>query len=392
MTSPRDHRKLLIVSWYGTRGADAGEKVRLLNLVNSLQSHHNVQLVAFDDDESVADGEVRPPKPLRKRYRVSRMSYALALISGQSLEAWILSFNPIRRYWMKRLIERTQPDVIICNQPYSFHLIPRSWRARVIVDTHNVNSARLSRIAKTQRSGLLRFAVGMQSRACRRDEEAIVQQAGQIWVVSEMDLKNLPLLGQSKIFIVPNGANFEPRGVSDSSTVSAGLDLVFFGKLDYSANVDAVERTVSWLKDASGSWRSLRLVGSGDPDAVGQIISGDPRFILTGRVEKPSDAFRGASALIALHRQGGGSRLKIVEATASGLPIIATSVAAEGIPLNPFKDYFRVETSAELASLLAAWNPREADDRAKSAKSRLREFDWALIGQRAAELVTRLDC
>ena len=47
-------------------------------------------------------------------------------------------------------------------------------------------------------------------------------------------------------------------------------------------------------------------------------------------------------------RIGGGSRLKIIEAAANGLPVASTLVGAEGLNLRPEKDYFAAETINEM--------------------------------------------
>jgi glycosyltransferase involved in cell wall biosynthesis len=82
---------------------------------------------------------------------------------------------------------------------------------------------------------------------------------------------------------------------------------------------------------------------------------------------------------------GGGSRLKILEALATGLPVVSTSVGAEGLRLQAGRDLVVGDTPEELArSLLDSMRDPEL---AKSQADRgrrivLQEYDWDVLADR----------
>ena len=94
--------------------------------------------------------------------------------------------------------------------------------------------------------------------------------------------------------------------------------------------------------------------------------------------------FLGESGVMAVPlRIGGGSRLKILEAIASGLPVIASSVAAEGLRLQPGLDYAQVEEDRMADALVQAIRA-PADMQAMAEHGRrivLDTYDWAVLAK-----------
>jgi glycosyltransferase involved in cell wall biosynthesis len=84
-------------------------------------------------------------------------------------------------------------------------------------------------------------------------------------------------------------------------------------------------------------------------------------------------------------RIGGGSRLKILEAAASGLPVISTSVGAEGLELVPGEHYLAADEPELMSDALLSWiqNPQPA--RAMAERSRafvVDRYDWCRLAER----------
>ena len=110
--------------------------------------------------------------------------------------------------------------------------------------------------------------------------------------------------------------------------------------MDYNANVDAV------TSFAQRIWPILRqrfpdlqlwIVGANPPPAVVQIgkLEG---VTVTGTVPDVRPYYRDALAAIVPLRTGGGTRLKILEAMAAGVPVVSTPLGAEGLPVTPGKN------------------------------------------------------
>ncbi len=127
-----------------------------------------------------------------------------------------------------------------------------------------------------------------------------------------------------------------------------------------------------------------------DPPADLLALNGTPGIEVTGGVPDVKPYLLRASLLAVPLDAGGGTRLKILEAFAAGLPVVSTAVGAEGIDAQPGTHFALAERPAfadATAALLA--------DRAEGVRmaERARElahaaYDWRRIGRRMAEVVT----
>jgi glycosyltransferase involved in cell wall biosynthesis len=106
--------------------------------------------------------------------------------------------------------------------------------------------------------------------------------------------------------------------------------------MEYHPNLTAVRyfRLDIWprLRDR---WPRLvwRLVGK-NPSAVQRFTRGDPRIEVVGPVQDAvCELARSRVAVVPL-LSGSGTRLKILEAWAAGVPVVSTTLGAEGLPVR----------------------------------------------------------
>jgi glycosyltransferase involved in cell wall biosynthesis len=92
-------------------------------------------------------------------------------------------------------------------------------------------------------------------------------------------------------------------------------------------------------------------------------------------------------------RIGGGSRLKILEALAAGVPVVSTRVGAEGLCLEPGRHLTVVERVEEMAAALVQVTraPEAAHAQAECGRQRVLErYDWGLLADKLEQVW--LDC
>lgn len=205
----------------------------------------------------------------------------------------------------------------------------REWapKARIVFDTVDLHYLREQRKAELESSS---SQLGMSLRT-RRQELAVIRQSDITLVVSpvERDLLAKDAPG-SVVRIVSN--IHEIRRANTAYAEREGL--IFIGGFRHPPNIDAVE----WFVDQV--WPLVRLqlpqmtltvVGSHMPESV-RALAGNG-ILTVGYVEDIAPVIDAARVSIAPLRYGAGVKGKINQAMACGLPVVATSVAVEGMNL-----------------------------------------------------------
>jgi len=136
------------------------------------------------------------------------------------------------------------------------------------------------------------------------------------------------------IDIVPNGIdiNYFSKKVKKEGSVKK---ILYVGNFTWLQNTEAVKILVGsvWPKiKKSVSKVMLWIVGTHMSDEIRKLASGD--IEVTEGLEDIRDAYKNASVLVAPIKGPGGTRLKILEAMASSLPVVTTSVGAEGLGVS----------------------------------------------------------
>jgi glycosyltransferase involved in cell wall biosynthesis len=240
------------------------------------------------------------------------------------------------------LLRAVRPDVVVISHWHD--ALPRSLaRAHVLIaDAHNVESQLVRDLAPAggARAGLrvrYRFA------QARRRERLLLASADRIWVTSEVDAAAVrALLGRERtIDVVPNAVDVRSyanvRAVASPAAFArggAGPTIAFAGFFGYPPNADAAAALVDGVFPAVARAfpaARLRLIGKTPSQAMLRAAERDPRIEVTGAVDDVRGHLRDVDLIAVPLTRGSGTRLKILEAFAARIPVIATPKAAEGI-------------------------------------------------------------
>ena len=151
------------------------------------------------------------------------------------------------------------------------------------------------------------------------------------------------LFGVARVSEIPTGVNieyFSPPEPRASHGADLVFDLVFVGSMDWLPNVDGVQYFVREVLPSIRHRRpecTLAIVGRTPPPTVIQLAE-DPRIHVTGTVADIRPYLWSSAVAIVPLRIGGGTRLKIYEAMAAKIPVVSTSIGAEGLTVNPAND------------------------------------------------------
>jgi glycosyltransferase involved in cell wall biosynthesis len=213
-------------------------------------------------------------------------------------------------------------------------------KAAVMYNWHNIESEAMRRFGGTTASRAKAWYAAQTAAKLEALERRILKTAQGHVVCSEREREALSALASgARIEVVENGVDTAAfRGIGSASAHSTRL--VFVGTMDYFPNVDAVTsfaarvwpRLTKLMPEAT-----LSIVGANPVPEV-LALRGISGIEVTGTVPDVRPYYRDALAAIVPLRTGGGTRLKILEAMAAGVPVISTPLGAEGLAATPDRD------------------------------------------------------
>src|SRR5947207_2267991 len=307
------------------------------------------------------------------------MGFVLGCPAGYCRYGWFPSV-------LKRLLETEKFDFIHFDHPHTALTWPQIKRvqpvARLVLDAHNVEAEIMERLADTaprwQRKGL-RWQAGR----IQELERELARNVDLVLTCSERDAGAFRDMGARRVRVVPNA--IPPL---EAPLVAQRHDVVFVGSLDWRPNADAA---VLLAKEIWPRCRALLpgarlvIVGRNPPLNVQALASHD--VAIEGSVPSVRPYLDRAFATAIPLRAGSGTRIKILEAWAAGVPVIASRIAAEGLPYEDGKDLILAEEPGEFArALVRLWrDQRLADELAAEGRKTVEPFTADKIGERLAQ-------
>jgi polysaccharide biosynthesis protein PslH len=255
-----------------------------------------------------------------------------------------------------------------------------------LVDAETLASSRV-------RTGSRRAAI--RARVARAIERRAVRSFPVVTVVAEPDGVALRRLAPgARIEVVPNGvdaARFHPQ--PEIAPIQGSV--VFVGAMSFPPNVAAVRWFVDEVLPGLRSVRpdvTVTIVGR-DPEPAVLALAADPAIIVTGAVDDVRPFLARAAVVIAPMVSGSGIKNKILEAMAMRRPVVATSLAAEGIAATPGLDLLVADGptafGAAVESLLAG--PDRAESIALAGRALVEaRYTWEACAARYAALYAEL--
>lgn len=348
--------RVLIISPVYPYPAIDGGRIRILELARRVASRHDVTLAALFEAKRPPDLApleelgirvlTAPKAPVHddpaanlRRFLDTRPR---GVVEHHSPRLSALISSHARRY---------PPDLVHIEHLYMAQYASRFKSTPRVLDMHDVLYRRLLRkIAlvrpsrPSRRAGLIdAFKAGPLERATlRRFSAVLAVSAGDAALVRQQTPR-------TPVYIVPNGVDtrfFSPPSVEVREPL-----LIMTANFGYYPNIDGARWFLGhiWplLRHDYPSLRLL-LVGRTDQDETAELGHHDGVEII-GEVDDVRPFVARSSVFVAPLRMGGGSRIKILEALAQGIPVVTTSVGREGLELEPGRHLLVSDTPREFA-------------------------------------------
>jgi glycosyltransferase involved in cell wall biosynthesis len=140
---------------------------------------------------------------------------------------------------------------------------------------------------------------------------------------------------------------------SPESATTKTVDLVFVGSMDWMPNIDAMKYFVADILPLIRRRRpncSVAIVGREPAPEVLRLAEQDPQIQVTGTVPDVRPWLWRSKLSIVPLRIGGGTRLKIFESMAAKVPVVSTSVGAEGLDVSSPCEIRIADTAEDFAN------------------------------------------
>ncbi len=385
-----------------------GARLRDYYLARELASRASVTYFGLkypgEEDSGPSAGDLAPPPDIFERMLVIEKPRAydpVNLLRGLIGPVPATVLNNMNSEIPETLAKFGREGAFDSIQMEGVHLAPYVRVARafpqspaLICDWHNIESELMRRYIETSPSLPRRLYARRTASLLERTERELLRGCDVHTVVSEREKHKLQaIVPDASIHVVENGVDtafFSDIRIElahrQSGLGSVKRDrLVYAGSMDYHANIDAVR----WF--ARDVWPAVRarqpnlrftIVGRNPSPEVIALKSAD--IDVTGTVPDVRPYYREALAVVVPLRAGSGTRLKILEAMAAGVPVVSTTLGAEGLDSRAGCDLLIADAPSEMAGAIAAViEPAELRARLIAAGRALveRRYDWRALGE-----------
>ena len=379
---------ILVLTPYIPYPPNFGGAVRIYNIIRQLSFRHQVHLLSFR--EEIGSGNPQGLEPIcrtitliPRRVGDKRRQQLLSLFSPHSFQ-WRFHYSLAMQAALDRLVREQGIDLILVEfsqmAGYNFPVgVP------VVLDEHNIEFDLLERMAAREGGFVRRLFNRIEAVKFRREELTSVRNAALTLVTSDRDGDLLAShISGLKPAVITNGVDCDHFIRPDGPRQPASA--VFVGATHYFPNEDGVLYFMREIHDKiRRAWPNFKftVVGGNPPPSLTSYRS--TNIDITGYVQDVRPYMWAAALFVVPLRMGGGTRFKIVEAMAAGMPVVSTRLGAEGIAVTDGQELLLADEPEAFADAVGKVfsSPELADSLIRNGLSFVRRyFDWSVIGEK----------
>jgi glycosyltransferase involved in cell wall biosynthesis len=374
-----------------------GARIRNWQLSRALAARHEVHVLAVSSPD---EPEAQRPDPMPyASYDVApvpsanppRFAAAWWTLRARSLRHPAAAFyQPDVRLRFAELLARVRPDAVVYGMSWMLPYAAVAGDVPGIADEHNYDPQITARIAASKR-GLAALQWRLYVATTTWAERRNLRRIRGIAACSAQDAAIFRRVApHADIEVVPNAVDTEAF-----ASAPLGDDVVMTGSFSYAPNAEGARRLAHriWplvLRAMPGT--QLRFAGLHGEDVL-RDLAGLPGVSVIGTVPDMHPELARARVCVAPLEVGGGTRIKILEALATGRPVVSTTVGAEGLEVADGDTVFLRDDDAGFAAAIV----RLLGDRplAESMGARGRavvqaKYDWRASAERLDALIARV--
>lgn len=392
--------RIAFISWWWPYPANNGSRIRIYNLLRHLGQRHQITLLSFAEQDEATPEQIEHLRQFCAHVEVvPKLTYqpdTFKSLVGY-LSRWPRSlvdvYSPIMTALVKDLANSGTLDAIIASEFQTIRYLEAAPTTPAILDQIEVTSF-YDRVknADGQASKLrAQLTVSKLERALK----GLLARGVAFSVVSEEEkhLQERFSPPGGRIEVVPNGVDTEANQPDAGMTIHPNT-IIYTGAVTYFANLDAVEyfiKDVFPLVRARVPHAQFSVTGgTGNVDV--SALKAQPGVVFTGYLPSVAPAVQASWVNVVPLRVGSGTRLKILESMALGVPVVSTTKGAEGLNVHHGEDILIADAPQALAdAVVLLMNDDALRARLVKAGRALveREYDWGVIAAQLNELLLK---
>lgn len=341
----------------------SGAKIRAYHVLRHLATHHQVTLLSFvraDDRpgdvahlESIVDQVLTIP--LQRSWPRNIRAMLVSLATGQPAIIAREAISAMRDR-VNSLLALDRVDIIHADQitMAQYGLLGKKAGVPTLLDQHNATFQIIERLARYEKNPAKWLFLQREARAFVRYEVDVCCRFDHVTFVTEEDRQALSARGR-KDFLADRSTVIpicvDPGAVPPVALVPAPFRITHVGTMYWPPNVEGVLwfwETVWPLVLAQVPAARLTLIGKNPPKAI-QALAGQPGVEVLGYVKDLDPYLAETAAFFVPLRAAGGMRVKILDAWCWGLPVVSTTIGAEGISVQGGDNILIADEPAGLA-------------------------------------------
>ena len=287
---------------------------------------------AFCDELTIFQGLDRGASSAQKAWTLIK-----SLAHGMPYSVYRLRHPALKAAFEKEL-SSGEYRYVICDFVAAAANLPDNLNIPVVLFQHNVEAQLWKRRSQSERTWLLRLIARTQYLLMHKFEGEIVRRVNGVICISANDvLEHKKLYQTGNFYELPTSVDTKYFVPSTLVKKNNEKTLIFTGSIDYTPNQNGLKWFLElvWpLLIKEDIPLRLFLVGRNPPQWLINLAKSMTKVIVTGMVPDTRVYMDQSDVVIVPLLTGGGTRMKIYEAFSSKVPVVATTIGAEGLPVQ----------------------------------------------------------
>ncbi len=350
---------------------DTGGKRRTHAMLSEISRLHEVTYLSL-----LSDDVVLLPNEQLDPYAAEKIWVHADIAPKHSIRFWIdlvwgtlFSSKPyaLEKYQvialrskLKELSLTREYHLIICDfLAPALNFVGLDFSAPTLLFQHNIESQIWKRLASSQSSILKRWYFRLQFCRMEKWESRLCQIFDGVITVSAEDAE----IARTKYGLcnvlghVPTGVDLTTFQPSLIENCERSFTVGFLGSMDWMPNIDACHYFTNEILPRI--WQAhpqchFKIIGRNPPLSIQNLAANDERISVTGTVDDVQPHVHQCDVIVVPLLAGGGTRIKIYEAMAMGIPVVSTTIGAEGLDVRNGEDILLADDSLNFASAIVS--------------------------------------